>query len=62
MNPMNPDINPAGTSTIPAPSAAPTAPAAATPTIPVFQQKPRFVRTSKKQPAPATAQAPATKR
>ncbi|MFY9924693.1 MAG: hypothetical protein WCA95_14945 [Opitutaceae bacterium] len=48
---MNPDINPAGSSSSPAPVTAPTTPAAqaATPTSPALQARPRFNRGNKKQ-------------
>jgi hypothetical protein len=56
-NHMNPDINPAGSSSSPAPVTAPTTPAAqaATPTSPALQARPRFNRGNKKQQPPATA-------
>lgn len=54
---MNPDINPAGTSTVPATNVAPVAPAAPT-ASPASQAKQRPARNFKKQqPAPVQGQA-----
>jgi hypothetical protein len=56
---MNPDINPAGTSTVPATPVAPVAPAAPT-ASPAPQAKQRPARTFKKQQQPAPTQGQAT--